>query len=239
VNFEEPAEYIPMSWAVFYSASGGNNDVFGNRVNVDHTAPSSKARGAAFYIAGATNGYGGRFFNNRITSNTPAVWIAGQYGGAVNTELLDNIFIKAPGTTPNYVPVRMGFDGNAESVAKHIRFRSNEVVNDTFSIQQTNANHTYAVYGMLRLSLVDRNGNPMEQQEVCIHHAANGAAYSGKTNEKGELVAELPMYISENGQRTTYDRYIINTGGEQKGVLFKGDTAFTFRLKAKNSGKNK
>ncbi len=239
LNFKEPAEYIPMSWAVFYSASGGNNDIFGNLINVEHTEPDSKARGAAFYITGGTDGYGGRFFNNRITSNIPAVWLAGQYGGSVNTEVLNNIFEKAPGVKDNYAPVKIGFGNRKGSVARNITFRSNVVLNDTFSIQQSNADHSYSVYSMLRLTLVDRNENLLKHQEIVIRDVNNSEVFRGNTSEKGELMTELPEYIFRNGKRTTHDRYIVSAGSEKQAVRFKGDTVFKFKLKAKRSSKAK
>ncbi len=35
-------DYIPMSFAVFYSVAGGEDDVFGNDIVIKKTDPSSK-----------------------------------------------------------------------------------------------------------------------------------------------------------------------------------------------------
>ena len=64
--------FVPMSWAIYYSASGGDNDVFGNEIMIDKVDPSSKVLASAFYICGGPAGYGGNFYNNRITTNVPA-----------------------------------------------------------------------------------------------------------------------------------------------------------------------
>jgi hypothetical protein len=62
-------------------ASAGDNDVFGNDIVVEKPVLSSKAITAAFYICGGTTGFGGKFYDNRITTNVPAAWIASYYGG--------------------------------------------------------------------------------------------------------------------------------------------------------------
>lgn len=230
LNFKEPDAYIPMSWGVFYSASGGNNDIFGNLMNVEHADPGSKAKGAALYISGGTEGCGGRFINNRITSNIPAVWLAGQYGGAANTEILNNVFIKAPGTKEGYAPVRMGFGNNKRSVAKNVTFRSNVVVNDTFSIQKTDADHSYSVYWPLQLTVVDRHEHVLKQQEVIIRDD-NKEVFRGKTDEKGELTTELSQYVFRNGEKVTGNRYTVAVGAEKRELIINGSTVFRFKLK--------
>ncbi|MGV8094569.1 MAG: hypothetical protein AB2L24_22170 [Mangrovibacterium sp.] len=66
-DYPEYNDYIPMAWAVFYSASGGDNFIFGNDIHIEDLTPKLKNETAAFYIGGGT--IGGKFFDNRITTN--------------------------------------------------------------------------------------------------------------------------------------------------------------------------
>ncbi|MCR6722545.1 MAG: hypothetical protein NVV59_20130 [Chitinophagaceae bacterium] len=75
-------EYLPMVFAIYYSASGGENYIYENEIVLKKTNPASKTITAAFYIVPGPNYYGGQFYNNTITSNVSAVWVAGMYGGA-------------------------------------------------------------------------------------------------------------------------------------------------------------
>src|SRR5690606_14819056 len=59
MDFPDYPEYTPMAWGIYYSASGGENYIFGNQIFVDHRDPNSKADAAAFYICGGINGFGG------------------------------------------------------------------------------------------------------------------------------------------------------------------------------------
>ncbi len=70
INFAEPKEYVPLAWAFFYSASGGDNDIFGNDIVIEHTAPGSKALSTAFFITGGTRGFGGNF----TTTGSPVMF---------------------------------------------------------------------------------------------------------------------------------------------------------------------
>src|SRR5258705_9140407 len=143
-----------MSWAIYYSASGGDNDVFGNEIVIDKVDPSSNVLASAFYICGGPAGQGGNFYNNRITTNVPAVWVATMYGGAANSKLYNNTIIRSPGARPDFRPIRMVWSGRDDCVAKNIEFRSNEVLSSPFELDVTDQNHIYAVYCTLTLNVV-------------------------------------------------------------------------------------
>ena len=42
MDYPEYTDYTPMAWAVFYSASGGDNYIFGNDILVEDMSPDSK-----------------------------------------------------------------------------------------------------------------------------------------------------------------------------------------------------
>ena len=43
-DYPEYSDYVPMAWAVFYSASAGDNFIFGNQIVVDDLTPGAKER---------------------------------------------------------------------------------------------------------------------------------------------------------------------------------------------------
>ncbi len=92
-DYPEPEEYLPMAWGIFYSASGGENYVYDNNFVVNKVDQSSRALAAALYICGGPKYFGGQFYNNRITTNVPAAWVASMYGGASNSNLYNNTII--------------------------------------------------------------------------------------------------------------------------------------------------
>jgi hypothetical protein len=49
-DFDADKRYIQMSWAIYYSANGGDNYIFGNDIVIEKSDLSSKAITAAFYV---------------------------------------------------------------------------------------------------------------------------------------------------------------------------------------------
>ncbi|MBS1610605.1 MAG: hypothetical protein JSS70_17980 [Bacteroidetes bacterium] len=192
-----PKKYIPMAWGVYYSTSGADNFVFGNDIVVNNTDTSSKALAAAFYIVGG-EGYGGQFYNNRITTNVPAVWLASFYGDAYNSKIYNNTII--PLHAAKFKTVRMGWD---ESVAKNIEFRSNNIEGGKFSVAASDRDHTYSVYWTLTIRLVDKKGGVVKNAEVLIRDKNGVVVTRANTDENGEIKTELPEY-SVNGKEKRY-----------------------------------
>lgn len=231
INFDHPQEYIPLSWAFFYSASGGDNDIFGNEIVINHTAPGSKALATGFFITGGTEGFGGNFYNNRITSNVPAVWIAGKYGGTIKTRMVNNTIIKAPGALPGFKPFRMGFDDCGDCIAKNVEIRSNEIVNDTFGIQVEGKGHSYSVAWQLTLSVTDKKGNAVAGAEVIILDKNNTEVLRAKTTAGGTWQTDLFEYIVTEKEKATLSPYTIKIGKTVKKVSLQKDTAVSIALK--------
>jgi hypothetical protein len=88
--------------------------------------PTSKARASAFYVCGGTIGFGGSFFNNRITTNVPAAWLATPYGGTSNTKIYNNTIIRSANAPPDFKPFRMGWAERDDTFAKDVQFNSND-----------------------------------------------------------------------------------------------------------------
>lgn len=190
INFEKPEPYVPLSWAVFYSASGGDNDIFGNDIEIVHTAPASKALATAFFITGGTQGFGGNFYNNRIRSNVPAFWIAGKYGGTIRTKIINNVVIKTEGALPDYKPFRMGYDYCKNCIAKEVVLENNQVINDTFGIKVEGEGHSYLVKWNLEVQVKDAKGNIAAGKRVQVWNSSDSLVLDATTNEKG-IVSSL------------------------------------------------
>ena len=230
-NYEKPAENIPLSWAFFYSASGGDNDIFGNEIVIEHTAPQSKALAAAFFITGGAAGYGGRFYNNHITSNVPPIWIAGKYGGTSRTVIAGNTIVRSAGALPGFTPFMMGFDGCRDCVAKDVVIRSNKIVNDTFAIHVEGKGHTYAVRWLLGLKTVDRSGKPLAGKELVIRDSRNEVVWRKDTDANGSAACDLEEYSVQDGNRTEKGPYRVEVGGMVRTVALNKDTSLIFQLK--------
>lgn len=209
INFPQPKEYIPLAWAVFYSASGGDNDIFGNEITINHTAPHSKALSTAFNISGGTFGYGGRFFNNHITANVPAAWIGAQYGGASNSKLYNNVIVKSSNAPEDFKPFRMGFEGCKDCLAKNIELRSNIVKGSKFDIAATSQEHSYTIYWTLKIKVTDSKGVAVKEANVKIVDRNNSIVLQNKTDGKGELQVELPEYTVDGQVKKMSSPYTI------------------------------
>lgn len=212
INFESPESYVPLSWAVFYSASAGDNDIFGNDIEINHTAPGTKALATAFFITGGTRGYGGNFYNNRIRSNVPAIWIAGKYGGTIKTRVANNQIIKTSNAPADFKPFRMGFTSCKDCIAKEVVISSNEIVNDHFDIQVEGKGHSYQVKWNLTVQLKDNKGQPVVNTPVSISDAPGNVVFSGTTDNSGKIVTDLVAYYVTEQTRTDIGPFTVTAG---------------------------
>ncbi|NMC38770.1 MAG: hypothetical protein GYA41_10650 [Bacteroidales bacterium] len=208
----QPAEYIPMCWGIYYSASGGDNYVYDNEIFVNKTDPSSKAITAALYICGGPRYFGGQFYNNTINTNVPAAWVASMYGGASNSDIYNNTII-ATGETP-FKTIRMGSKGCDDCVARNIKFRSNIVNGQEFNIDATDQDHSYKVYWSLTIELSDKNRNPVRNREVIIYDKSGKIAVKSKTDDHGKIAAELPEYEVNGNKKVVLSPYTVKSGGK-------------------------
>ena len=227
-NYPIPEEYIPMSWAVFYSARGGENYVYDNEIVVEKVEPSSKVKTAAFYICGGPEYYGGQFYNNRITTNVPAAWIATMYGGAAHTRLCNNIIIPLKGA--DFKTFQIGSLESDEYVARNIEFRSNEVLNGKFEIDATDQDHVYSVYWTLKIKVEDINGIPVQNAELTIHDDCGTMALQTKTDHRGEIVVELPEYHVSGKNKRMLSPYALDVEGLKKEVELNGNKEIVFTI---------
>ena len=209
-DYPDYPDYIPMSWAVFYSASGGENYFFGNDIHIEDLTIGSKNETAGFYIGGGT--IGGQFFNNRITTNTHAAWVASRYGGAEGTSLHNNTIIKSPKAGENFKPIRMGWEEMKDCVAKGIQFRSNEIIGSEFSLDATAQDHDYLVFWTLNIKVVDKSGNPVGGADVKIINRRGEEVATLKTSDVGVVKDELMEYSFSNSVKTYSSPYKIVVG---------------------------
>jgi hypothetical protein len=206
----QPAEYIPMCWGIYYSASGGDNYVYDNEITVNKTDPSSKAVTAALYICGGPRYFGGQFYNNKINTNVPAAWVASMYGGASNSDIYNNSIV-ATGETP-FKTIRMGSLGCDDCMAKNIKFRSNNISGQIFTIDATDQDHSYTVYWSLTVKVVDKNMNSIRNREVIIYDKWGKIALKSRTDDHGKITAELPEYKVNGKEKVVHSPYTVKSG---------------------------
>lgn len=226
-DFPQFSNYTPMSWAIYYSASAGDNYVFGNEITIHQTNPGSKVETAAFYVCGGPAGFGGRFYNNRITTNVPAAWIASMYGGAANTKVYNNTIISSAKTGERFNAVRMGSAGCDWCVAKDIEFRSNKVEGGNFDLAVTDQDHNFSVFWTLDVEVKDKKGNPLKGADVIILDQKQQQAATGKTDESGVFSAELKEYSYDKTGKTLLAPYTVVFGKAKKQVPLNGNTKVT------------
>jgi hypothetical protein len=217
-DYPQYSFYIPMSWAFYYSASGGENYIFGNDIAIENKDLRSKVITAAFYVCGGPEGYGGSFYNNRVTTNVPAAWVASMYGGAANTKIFNNTIIKSPTAGADFKTIRMGMAGCDWCVAKDVEFRSNSVQGDDFDLQVTEQDHNYSVYWTLSIEMKDKKGAPMKSSPVEIVDKNKQKVFSGKTDQNGSVVTELKEYAFDSKGKTFFAPYTIIAGKQKKEI---------------------
>lgn len=208
-GFDSPEypDYVPMAWAVFYSASGGENYIFSNEVFVSDSTPSLKNETSAFYIGGGSNG--GIFADNRITANVPAFWVASRYGSAQNVTISGNRIIKSSTGKEGYSPIRMGWNQNN---AKNILFSSNILEGSGFRIDKTEQEHSYSVLWTLKINATDRSGSPVNDSEVKVINSKGIEVISTRTDENGMIEKQLIEYTVDGKTVTTFSPYTVIFG---------------------------
>ncbi len=215
-DFPDYPDYIPMAWAIFYSASAGDNYIYGNQILVDDQNVGSKNETSAFYIGGGT--IGGHFFSNHITSNVPAVWVASRYGGASETKIYSNTIVKSAAAGDDFRPIRMGWDGYYKCVARDIEFRSNMIKGADFEIDASGQDHSYTVYWTLEVFVLDKKGRHVAGEEVRILDGKGVEVFSKLTGEEGSIICELPEYSLASSERLSSSPYTIYVGKKSQQI---------------------
>jgi hypothetical protein len=211
-DYPQSESYTPMAWAVYYSASAGDNLVFGNDITVEKTHPQSKTLTAAFYVCGGPSGYGGRFYNNHIAANVPFAWVASLYGGAANTKIYNNTFLRLPGTQSDYKAIRIGYAGCRSCIAKDVEFRSNVFEGNDFDLQVSEGDHSFSVYWTLDVVVNNKKGNAAKNVIVDILDANGRKVESVKTDEAGRFRRELMEYGYTNNKKNMMSPYTLIVG---------------------------
>ncbi len=214
-KYEKYPDYIPMASAFFYSASGGDNEVFGNDIVINQENPGTDAEAFAFYIG---NARGGKIYNNNIISNVTPIWVGCSYGKAENTELTGNRIEKAQNTLIDFKPVRMGSREQPSYLAYNTQFRSNVLSGLEFGIDATDQHHIYTVYWTLKINLQDKIGKPLKDTEIVIKDRNGKEVVRQKSGNEGSLSVELPEYIVDGPARTDLSPYIISAGKKKTGA---------------------
>jgi hypothetical protein len=208
-KFEEYPNYIPMASAFFFSASAGENYIFGNEIVINHQNPESDAEAFAFYVG---NARGGQIYNNKVTSNVTPIWVACGYGTAIETKICNNTIIKTPGSKIDFQPMRMGSFEQQICVAKDVKFCSNEFVGLDFKIDATSQHHSYTVSWTLNV-----NGLTSDDEIQIIDKSGKEVPHQN-SNKNGSLIMELPEYSVDGKEKTFFSPYTIIAGKKKKVV---------------------
>ncbi|MDN3686381.1 right-handed parallel beta-helix repeat-containing protein [Cyclobacterium jeungdonense] len=212
-SFPEYPEYTPMAWALFYSASAGDNFVFGNRITVDHPNPSSGSEAAAFYIGGGLTGFGGVFQGNTVYTNVPAAWIGCRYGGAVNTRLAYNHFINT--SSVELQPFRMGWESCDSCYAKEVTFVGNTFHKMDFGFLKTEQPHSYRV--MMPVEVLWQ-GNKMDMPVIRVEDKSGTHIQTAQFNKEGLWQVELLLETYQHPQSNRKEGYWLLVGKEKRFV---------------------
>jgi hypothetical protein len=220
--------YVPMASAIFYSASAGENLVFGNEIHVHQMDPETDAEAFAFYIG---NARGGQFQGNLITSNVTPIWVACGYGSASAAVIAGNRMIRSPQTETDFPAVRMGWTECTDCLAREIEFRSNELEGMDFHIDATDQHHSYAVYWTLTVQVRDNGGEKVSGARVRIQDQNGEELWSRQTDESGSVSAELPEYKVNDRSYTWLSPYTVTVNKQQKAVSLNGNRVIEFEVK--------
>ena len=217
-KFRDYPDYIPAANAFFFSSSAGDNEIFGNEITVIQEDPDTDAEAFAFYIG---NARGGKIHHNRITSNVTPIWVAAGYGAAADTEISDNILVKAEGSD-DFATVRMGSFEQKICVAENVHFRSNEPEGLSFRIDATQQAHSYVVSWKLTVQGLN------VQVPVEITDANGKLVLHQKPDDHGNLNIVLPEYSVKGNTRESFAPYTVVSGNARRIVDLKANSVVTF-----------
>ncbi len=224
--FPKHPEYTPMAWALFYSASGGENFIFNNQITIDHQGINTRAEAAAFYICGGPEGFGGNFTRNTIRSNVPAAWVATRYGGTANTKISKNTFINTG--KENNPPIRMGWKSCNNCYAKDVVFDSNISEGADFFIDQTDQEHSYKVLWMLKVNVTGKED--FEGSKIQVLDVDGQLVEEGFLGAVGKWEGSLLGKAAGNQILGEWRTYQIRIGNERRTIEMNRNRALHFDL---------
>jgi hypothetical protein len=208
-KYESYPNYIPMASAIFYSASAGDNEIFGNDILIDQESQGTDAEAFAFYIG---NARGGKLYNNHIVANVTPIWIGCSYGRAEDTEITSNKIERALDTGIDFYPVKMGSHEQPDFLAFGTKFRSNEFSGVEFKIDATDQHHIYTVYWTLKVKTLDKSGRILSDTKIKILDTNGKEVADYKTDSYGFLTVELPEYAMDGNMKTDSSPYTVVAG---------------------------
>jgi len=226
-KYEKYPHYIPMASAVFYSASAGDNYIFGNEIVVNQENPGTNAEAFAFYIG---NARGGKLFNNHIVANVTPIWVACEYGRAEDTELAGNTIEKARNTVADFKPIKMGSHEQPDFLANGTAFRSNEFKDLTFGIDATDQHHRYTVYWSVNLHVFNKSGLSMSGAEIRILDKNGKEVFHQQSDKNGWIKTELPEYSMDGTEKTAYTPYTIVAGKKKMEINLTTNSEFNVEM---------
>lgn len=227
-RFDEYPDYVAMANAVFFSASAGENEVYGNRISVRHEDPEAKTVAYAFYIGNAD---GGAFRSNMVESNVTPIWVACPYGSASNIDLSLNTLIRSAGSDRDFAAVRIGYD-RGDRPASHIAFRSNSVLGMPFRIERLGKSAMdYLTSWMLDVQFINADGIGQSGLPVAVADRDGREVYRGISASGGFLKMELTEHEFAGGTRLTYAPYTLTYPGGQQLVELTQNMKLTIPVK--------
>ena len=229
LDYPEYTDYTPMAWAVFYSASGGENYIFGNEIIVEDLSLGSKNETSAFYIGGGA--IGGQFYDNHITTNVPAAWVASRYGGAINSSIFNNTIVKSSKADSDFKPFRMGWAERTDCIAKGIKFSSNEFEDLSFGIDATDQHHSYSVYWTMTVHVIDKKGKKANGAEVVFLDKNKEEVLSMKANSGGSMQVELVEYSMDDDKISYLSPYTVIVNNKKEKVSLNRNKEITITVK--------
>ena len=219
--FPQFDRYVPAVYAFHYSCGGGTNAIHDNEIVVECLDPKSNVAITGLFISGAVKS-GAEWFNNRITSNVPAIWLGGRYGPSRFHRLYNNTIVKAPNAPADFVPIKIGW---WKYTTNDTEFYSNKFENCTFGIAtEGTGTPTYLVGWTLTVKVADAQGQPVKAAEVAIVSDADGKEVArARTDEKGLVKAMLAEYRVNGKERAACSGYTIKAGGKERKVTLGQD----------------
>jgi hypothetical protein len=225
-KFRQYPHQRPTANAFFYSASAGDNEIFGNYIVVNNEDPETNAEAYAFYIG---NARGGKIYNNHIVSNVTPIWVGTSYHHAEEIELTGNIIEKAPDAHVDFVPVRMGSGSNY--LATDIQFRSNEFIGTEFQTKTTDQENTYSVFWTLDLVLHNKAGQPLGDTDIAVFDRLGQQVAQMKTGKDGSAGFELLEYKWNGKSKAYLSPYTITYGKNKREVELNKNTSIQLMWK--------
>jgi len=224
--FPQFDRYVPAAYAFHYSCGGGTNHIYDNEITVECLDPKSNVATTGIFISGVKSG--AEWFNNRITSNVPAIWLAGRYGPSRFHRFHNNTIVKAPNAPADFQPVKMGW---WKYTTNDTEFYSNTFEGCAFGVAlEGSGTPTYQVGWTLTVKLTDAGGQPVKGAEVLIASQADGKdAAKLRTDDNGLARAMLPEYRVSGPERRNCATYTVRAGGKEEKVTLDRDQQLTIR----------